>query len=139
MKNEQRAKLAKRAELPRVKLEYAPNCRAPIWHRVEVGRAEVDCVKLARVKKDVPNWTGIHRDAIESTTHTFYAGNFMDVCLDVYPLQQTGNICYHCFLQARFRRVPVTTHLYSSDHSGRNAAIPLAQWHATVTVEVASI
>ena len=52
VKNEQRAKLAKRAELPRVKLEYAPNCRVPIWHRVEVGRAELDCVKLARVKKD---------------------------------------------------------------------------------------
>ena len=51
MKNEQRAKLAKRAELPRVKLEYAPKCRAPIWHRVEVGRAQLDRVKLARVKK----------------------------------------------------------------------------------------
>ena len=57
MKNEQHAKLAKRAELPRVKLEYAPNCRAPIWHRVEVGRAHLDRVKHARVKKDVPKWT----------------------------------------------------------------------------------
>ena len=60
VKNEQRAKLAKRAELPRVKLEYAPNCRARIWHRVEVGRAQLDRVKLARVKKDAPNWTVIH-------------------------------------------------------------------------------
>ena len=59
VKNEQRAKLAKRAELPRVKLEYASNCRAPIWHRVEVGRAQLDRVKQARVKKDAPNWTGI--------------------------------------------------------------------------------
>ena len=56
VKNEQRAKLVKRAELPRVKLEYAPNCRAPNWHRVEVGRAKLVRVKLARVKKDAPNW-----------------------------------------------------------------------------------
>ena len=51
MKNEQRA------ELPRVKLEYASNCRAPIWHRVEVRRAQLDRVKQARVKKDAPKWT----------------------------------------------------------------------------------
>ena len=51
VKNEQRA------ELPRVKLEYASNCRAPIWHRVEVGRAQLDRVKQARVKKDAPKWT----------------------------------------------------------------------------------
>ena len=51
VKNEQRAKLAKRAELPRIKLEYAPN-----WHRVEVGRAKLVRVQLARVKKDAPNW-----------------------------------------------------------------------------------
>ena len=57
MKNEQLAKLAKRAELPRVKREYASNCRAPIWHRVEVGRAQLDRVKQARVKKDAPKWT----------------------------------------------------------------------------------
>ena len=57
MKNEQRAKLAKRAELPRVKLEYASNCRAPIWHRVEMGRAQLDRVTQARVKKDAPKWT----------------------------------------------------------------------------------
>ena len=37
----------------------APNCRAPIWHRVEVGRAQLDRVKQARVKKDAPKWTGI--------------------------------------------------------------------------------
>ena len=55
MKNEQRAKLAKRTELPRVKLKYAPNCRAPNWHCVEVGRAKLVRVKLARIKKDAPN------------------------------------------------------------------------------------
>ena len=60
MKNEQLAKLAKRAELPRVKREYASNCRAPIWHRVEVGRAQLDRVKQARVKKDAPKWTDSH-------------------------------------------------------------------------------
>ena len=37
--------------------ENAPNCRAPNWHRVEMGRAQLDRVKQARVKKDVPNWT----------------------------------------------------------------------------------
>ena len=37
----------------------APNCRAPNWHRVEVGRAQLDRVKQACVKKDVPKWTGI--------------------------------------------------------------------------------
>ena len=55
--NNAHAKLAKRAELPRVKLEYASNCRAPIWHRVEVGRAQLDRVRQARVKKDAPKWT----------------------------------------------------------------------------------
>ena len=87
VKNEQRGKLAKRAELPRVKLEYAPNCRAPIWHRVEVGRAELDCVKLARVKKDAPNWTGIARTWHKARVR--YLGTFTNVnysyfgrCLD---------------------------------------------------------
>ena len=37
----------------------APNCRAPNWHRDEVGRAQLDRVKQARVKKDAPKWTGI--------------------------------------------------------------------------------
>ena len=36
--------------------ENAPNCRAPNWDRVAVGRAQVVRVKLARVKKDAPNW-----------------------------------------------------------------------------------
>ena len=64
VKNEQLAKLAKRAELPRVKREYASNCRAPIWHRVEVGRAQLDRVKQARVKKDAPKWTDSVLDCI---------------------------------------------------------------------------
>ena len=62
MKNEQRAKLAKRAELPRVKLEYARNCRAPQWHRVEAGRAKLVRAKLARVKKGRQTGTGMTAD-----------------------------------------------------------------------------
>ena len=36
--------------------ENAPKCRAPNWDRVAVGRAQLLRVKLARVKKDAPNW-----------------------------------------------------------------------------------
>ena len=53
VKNQQRAKLAKRAELPSIKLEYAPNCRTPNWQ-----------------KWDAPNWSASNSHASKRTRQT---------------------------------------------------------------------
>ena len=52
-----RQTIGKRVKLLNAKLEYAAKCRAPNWHRAEVGRAQLVRVKLARAKQDAPNWT----------------------------------------------------------------------------------